>query len=98
MARVPQVTRTIITTQCNVMCLNIKTGEPENRLVILSGTYKDEKHLMKALEKVINNDEVKAVHCVHKEEVETLYGMTEQDFIEHAKVLPKREAKENKEN
>ena len=27
---------------------------------------------------------------VDKEEIETLYGMTEQDFIEHAVVLPPR--------
>ena len=32
-----------------------------------------------------------------KTEIETLYGMTEQEFIEHAKVLPERTDKPEKE-
>ena len=90
MARVPQVTRTIITTNCNVMCLNIQSGEPFNVSVTLPRTYKDDKKLLKKVQEVIDNDEVKAVHIVDKEEVETLYGMTEQDFIKYATVLPPR--------
>ena len=45
-------------------------------------------------EKVINSDTDKAVHIVDSEEIETLYGMTEQEFIEKAKVLPPRTKKE----
>lgn len=93
MARVSMVTRTIIATKINVLCLNIETSEPYKKEVILSGTYKDEKALQKAAEKVINSDTVKAVHVVDHEETETLYGMTEQEFIERAKILPPRDAK-----
>lgn len=93
MARVPQVTRTIVTTKTNVMCLNIVTGEPFNKEVILPRTYKDEKSLMKKVSELVDTDEVKAVHVVSKEEVETLYGMTEQEFIKHAEVLPPRDIK-----
>ena len=39
---------------------------------------------------MVEADTVKAVHIVSTEQVETLYGMTEQDFMEHAKVLPPR--------
>ena len=96
MARIPMVTRTIVTTKANVMCLNIVTGEPFNKEVILPRTYKDEKSLMKKVSELVDTEEVKAVHVVSKEEVETLYGMTEQDFIKHAEVLPPRDIKPDK--
>lgn len=98
MARVPMVTRTIVATKVNVLCLNIETSEPFNKDVTLSGTFKDSKSLMKAVEKVVNSDTEKAVHVVATEEVETLYGMTEQKFIELAEVLPPRGKKEEQEN
>ena len=90
MARKPMVTRTIQTTRCNVLCLNIVEGEPFNKEIILPRTYKDEKSMMKVVEKVINTEDVKAVHIVHTEVNETLYGMTEQEFIAAARVLPDR--------
>lgn len=95
MARVPQVTRTIVTTKANVMCLDIEKGEPFNKVVIVPRTYKDEKALLKAVKAVEETDAVKCVHVVDFEQIETLYGMTEQEFIEHAKVLPPRTAKES---
>ena len=52
---------------------------------------------MKAVEKVVNSDAEKVVHVVATEEVETLYGMTEQKFIELAEVLPPRGKKEEQE-
>ena len=94
MARKPMVTRTIVTTKANVLCLDIKSAEPFNKVVTLPRTYKDEKKLLKKVEEVVNTDEVKAVHVVDKEEVETLYGMTEQDFIENAVILDPATRKE----
>lgn len=90
MARIPMVTRTIQTTTANVLCLNIKEGEPFNKEVVLPRIYKDEKSMMKVVEQLINTDEVKAVHIVHTDVNETLYGMTEQEFIAAARVLPDR--------
>lgn len=90
MARIPMVTRTIQTTTANVLCLNIKEGEPFNKEVVLPRTYKDEKSMMKVVEQLINTDDVKAVHIVHTDVNETLYGMTEQEFIAAARVLPDR--------
>ena len=90
MARIPMVTRTIQTTTANVLCLNIKEGEPFNKEVVLPRTYKDEKSMMKVVEKAINTEDVKAVHIVHTEVNETLYGMTEQECIATAHVLPDR--------
>lgn len=105
MARIPMVTRTITATKVNALCINIDTAEPFNKTLILSGTYKDEKSMLKAATSVIENetieglldtnDRVKVVHIVESEEIETLYGMTEQEFIQRAKVLPPRTKNEN---
>lgn len=95
MARTPQVTRTIQTTKVIALCLDIENQKPFDKEVTLSGTYKDEKHIMKALTALVNSDTIKVVHVKHTEVQETLYGMTEQEFISHAKVLPPRPTKEN---
>lgn len=94
MARKPMVTRTIVTTKVNVLCLDVQSAEPFNKVVSLPRTYKDEKKLLKTVEEVINTDTVKAVHVVDKTEVETLYGMEEQDFINSAKILDPATRKE----
>lgn len=96
MARVPSITRTIVTTKANVLCLNIETGEPFNTEVVLPRTYKDEKSLMKKISGLLDSDSVKAVHVVSKKEIETLYGMSEQKFIQNADVLPPRGSKTEK--
>lgn len=90
MARTPQVTRTIKTTVVDVLCLDIVNGEPFNEQVTLPRTYKDEKAMLKEVEKVINNDVQKAVHVVGFTVEEKLYGMSEQKFIETADELPPR--------
>ena len=97
MARKPMVTRTIVTTKVNVLCLDIYNEEPFNKIVTLPRTYKDDKKLLKKVEEVVNTNEVKAVHIVDKEEVETLYGMTEQDFITYATILDPNTRQEIKE-
>ena len=87
MAREPMVTRTIVTTKVNVLCLDVQRAEPFNKEVILPRTYKNEKKLLKKVEEVVNTEDIKAVHIVDKSEVETLYGMEEQDFIINAEIL-----------
>ena len=94
MARKPMVTRTIIATKVIVLCLDVNSAEPFNETVTLPRTYKDDKKLLKSVEEVINTDHVKAVHIVDKKEIETLYGMTEQDFINNAKILDPATRKE----
>ena len=98
MARVPMVTRTITTTKANVMCIDVQAGEPFNKEITVPRTYKDNESLLKKVKPLVETETVKAVHIVAKEEIETLYGMTEQDFIEHAKVLPERNAKKEENN
>lgn len=90
MSRVPMVTRTIVATKANVMCLDVQKGEPFNESVTVPRTYKDDEALLKKVRPLLETETVKAVHIAEKEEIETLYGMTEQEFIQHAKVLPPR--------
>lgn len=95
MARVPMVTRTIVTTKVNVMCLDVQMGEPCNKVITVPRTYKDDEALMKKVRPLLETETLKAVHIVDKQEIETLYGMTEQDFIEHAKLLPPRNSSQD---
>lgn len=88
--RTPQVTRTITTTKARLMCLDIEKGEPINAEVILPRTYKDDKAILKAAEKVLEDVTVKPVHVVSSVVDETLYGMSEAEFIKHAEILPPR--------
>lgn len=93
MARERMVTRTVVATKVTALCLDIETAEPFNKVVVLSGVFKDKNALEKATKKVIDTETRKCVAVVDYEEKETLYGMTEQQFIELAKVLPPRDAK-----
>lgn len=86
----PMVTRTILTTEVTVLCLDLIKAEPFNKTVTLPRTYKGEKAIMKKVSAIIDNDEVKAVHVVDTKVNETLYGMTEEQFISMAEVLPSR--------
>jgi hypothetical protein len=97
MARVPMVTRTMITTKVNVLCMDLEKAEPFNKDLVLAGTYKDNKSLMKAVSAQVDNDKQKAVVVTFSEEVETLYGMTEDEFIKNATVLPPRTKTETEE-
>lgn len=90
MARQPQVTRTIQTTKVNVLCLNIKEQKPFEKEIVLPRVYKDDQHIMKKVREIVDNDDTKAVHIVNANVVETLYGMSEQKFIELADILPPR--------
>lgn len=97
MARAPQVTRTIQTTHANVLCMDIENREPCNKDVILPRTYKDENAILKAVKKVIETETIKPVQVVSSMVQETLYGMSEQDFIAHASILPPRKDYTNNE-
>ncbi len=96
MARTPMVTRTIITTKATVMGLDVTKGEPFNETYPMPRSYKDEATLLKKLKAKYETDTIKLVHIVAVEETETLYGMTEQEFIEKGKILPPRTATEPK--
>lgn len=90
MARTPMVTRTITTTKALVMCCDVEAGETITEEVTVPRTYKNDEALMKAIRPVLETEQIKPVHILSSETIETLYGMTEQQFIENAEVLPAR--------
>lgn len=91
--RKPMVTRTITTTKAIVLCVDVQNGESCNEVVTLPRTYKDDAKLLKAVQGAIDTDTKKAVHVVSSEVVETLYGMSEADFIVGATELDKETRK-----
>ncbi len=96
MARIKMVTRTIKSTECEVLCLNTETAEACNVSISLGGEYTNDKEIMKAINKriaqgVIKLDEgVVPVKVVHTTIKEALYGMPEEDFVKNAQLLPDR--------
>mgnify|MGYP003304775062 CR=1 FL=1 len=94
--REPMVTRTITTTKVTVLCVNVAEQHTFDTEVVLPRTYKNVAEMLKTAEKIINTDDVKAVSIKSYELEETLYGMTEADFInsDKIKLLPKRTKKD----
>lgn len=88
--REPMVTRTIVTTKVVALGMDIETCEPGNKVFILPRTYKDDKAIMKELDKRTEEENFKCVKVVDTEVIETLYGMTEAEFVRVAKELPSR--------
>lgn len=93
MARQPQVTRTIQTTVANVLCIDLVNEQPFTQIVKLPRTYKDERSMMKKLKPMLETESVKVVHVQNFTVESTLYGMTEEEFISVAQILPARTSK-----
>lgn len=70
--------------------MDIETCEPGNKVFILPRTYKDDKTIMKELDKRTEEENFKCLKICSTEVIETLYGMTEAEFIRVAKELPSR--------
>ena len=90
MARQPMITRTIQTTKATVLCIDLANEQPFTQEVVLPRTYKDERSMMKKIKPLVENDHVKAVNVRNVAVESTLYGMTEQEFINVANILPSR--------
>lgn len=93
MARKQMVTRTMRTTVATLLCLDTVNAEPFNKTVTLSGTFKDKKSIIKEAKKILEDDVVSVAKLVDVVVEEKLYAMPEQDFIDHAIVLPSRNVK-----
>jgi hypothetical protein len=90
MARITMVTRTITTTEVEVLCMNIETVQVETKTVTLLGAYSSDDIMLKKVKEQLESETLKPVHIQSTKEIETLYGMTEADFINIAKALPPR--------
>ena len=97
MARKPMITRTVTTTKATVLCVNTVAEETLTQVVEVPRTYTDESKLLKAVNEVLDATII-PFKVISTEIVETLYGMTEQQFIELAEKLPPRTKVETDEN
>lgn len=89
MARERMVTRTVTQTTAKIMCLNVTTAEVTINEYTIGGTY-TESDLIKKCKSLFETDEFKLVHIESTKVEEILLGMTEEDFIRYATVLPPR--------
>ena len=89
MARKPMITRTVTITKATVLCVNTVAEETVTQVVEVPRTYTDDSKLLKAVKETFDATII-PVKVISTETVETLYGMTEQQFIELAEKLPPR--------
>ena len=84
------ITRTVISTNYSVMVVNMESKSVESITVsIPSGDTMTGKAREKAIKAMIPDGKL-FVSITGETTTETLYGMTEQEFIRLAKVLPPR--------
>lgn len=91
MARERMVTRTVTQSIAKVMCLNVTSAEVIINTYTIGGEYTDTE-LLKKCKKLFETEEFKLVHIESVSVEEILLGMTEEDFIRYATVLPPRKA------
>ena len=95
MARERMVTRTVELTIAEVMTLDTTTAEVRVIPYEIGGGLTDPVSILKAVKKLHETDSFKCVAVQNVSVKEILYGMTEADFIAHAKILPPRSANVN---
>lgn len=103
MARQRMVTRTMVTSICKILCVDVETNDTKELTFKLPGIYKSDKQVLKAVEAVLEADidniygnEIKPVFVVCTNTEKHLYGMTEQSFLDNAKEIVKNNSKEDK--
>lgn len=90
------ITRTITVTECEFMCVDVETANVEIVTAELTGKIsKDE--ALKIYKATVESETFKVVNCQSIIYNEQLYGMTEKEFIKHAKILPPRKSTETTE-
>lgn len=95
MARERMVTRTVELSVAEVMTLDTTTAEVRVIPYEIGGGLTDNALILKAVKKLHETDTFKCVAVQSVSVKEILYGMTEQEFISHAKILPPRTVNTN---
>lgn len=92
MAKRGMFTRSITSTVCEVLCVNVEKKETFTQEVKIVGSYPDSKldKLNKALESQVNNNVEKLVTVIKKREETKLYGMYDDYFLAHALELDEK--------
>ena len=90
------ITRTITVTTAEFMCVDVETANVEVVTAELTGKL-DNETALKLYKASVETDVFKVVACQSIDYTEQLYGMTEKEFIKHAKILPPRKTAETEE-
>ena len=95
MARIKMVTRTIEATKAEVKVVSISNDEITTITANVSGIFKDtnDPTLLKLVKKQIETEDLKVLKVVALTDASELYGMTEAEFMNLAKVLDKETRK-----
>ena len=88
--RRPQVTRTITTSTISVLALDVDKSEVVKTSYVLSGTRTKGEATLREVQKLYNTDTIKVVAIQDIAINTALYGMSEEDFIKYAHILPDR--------
>lgn len=96
MANVKMVTRTIEQTTADVMCVDTSTAQVTINTYTIGGSYTDD-DLLKKLKKLFEVGGLVLVKIESQHTEQLLLGMTEEDFIRYATVLPPRGSKKESE-
>ena len=84
MARERMVTRTILQTEVDVICMDVTTVETTVKTFTLTGLQKNTDYILKHLKKQHETENFKLVAIQNVQEKEVMYGMREIDFIKVA--------------
>ena len=90
MPRPNLVTRTIKSTKVTALVCDVENFTTATKEFTLPRTYPDTDTILKVLQKKYSTEIDKVVKVISTEVCEALYGMREEDFIEHAEILPPR--------
>ena len=89
------VTRTVKVSDVTCMMVNVDTKEVFEKVVRLPGKFKTLEAAKKAVEKAYENmPSIKPIEVTNIHTEIILYGMSEQDFVNAAEVLPPRKKAE----
>lgn len=87
MSRVRMVTRTVTITVGTALVLDMDTNQTRNSDFTLTGHFKDDEAINKVLQKDVHGN-VRVIAVLSYHERQERYGMTEENFIANATVLP----------
>lgn len=91
MAREKMITRSIVETTVRIMCLDVKSAEVSINEFKIGGEWSAKpSKLLERLQELYDTTTFKLVNIENISEVEVLLGMSLEDFMRYAKVLPSR--------
>lgn len=85
--RKPQVSRTMETTICEVMYVNVTTEKVGRKTLTLSRHHEDDSRLLGNLRATYDTEEEKILRVESVTYDRKVYAMDEEEFLAHAKVI-----------